>query len=64
MLCRDSGTFILSGVDEVQVLLDDHIMKTTTMKSSPFVKPFENEIMYFILIYFIVIDYYYIILFS
>lgn len=50
---RDSGTYILSGIDEVQLLLDDHILKTTTMKSSPFVKPFEKKILYFILIYII-----------
>lgn len=39
---RDSGTCILSGVDEVQMLLDDHILKILTIKNSPFVKPFEE----------------------
>lgn len=49
ILCfRDSGTYILSGIDDVQLLLDDHILKTTTMKSSPFVKPFEKKLLYLI----------------
>ena len=42
---KETGAFIVTGqsIDEVQMILDDQIMKTQTMSSSAFAKPFEAE---------------------
>jgi dynein heavy chain len=34
---------ILSAVDNIQVMLDDNILKVQTMRGSPYVKAFEAE---------------------
>lgn len=43
---KDTGTYVLGGgsVDEMQTLLDDQIVKTQTMKGSPYAKIFEERI--------------------
>jgi dynein heavy chain, axonemal len=40
---RDTGVGILTGLDDVQQQLDDHIMKSQTMRGSPYVKAFEAD---------------------
>ncbi|XP_014203995.1 dynein heavy chain 7, axonemal [Copidosoma floridanum] len=42
---KDTGTYVVAGVDDIQLTLDDHILKSMTMKNSPYIKPFEDDIL-------------------
>ncbi|KAK3272243.1 hypothetical protein CYMTET_19451 [Cymbomonas tetramitiformis] len=42
---KDSGVCVIGGTDEVQGLLDDHIVKVQSMNASPFVKPIKEQAM-------------------
>ncbi|XP_043287698.1 dynein axonemal heavy chain 7 isoform X2 [Venturia canescens] len=41
---KDTGTFVIASVDDIQLMLDDHITKAMTMKNSPYIKPFHGQI--------------------
>lgn len=41
---RSSGSSILRGVDDIQQLLDDQVVKTQAMRASPYIGPFEDGV--------------------
>ncbi|XP_075217843.1 uncharacterized protein LOC142322649 [Lycorma delicatula] len=41
---KETDLLIITQVDDIQSLLDDHIAKTLSMRGSPFVKPIEHEV--------------------
>jgi hypothetical protein len=44
-LYKETRCPILRGIDEIQAVLDDHIVKTQAIRSSPFCKPFEGDVL-------------------
>ncbi|XP_043503405.1 dynein axonemal heavy chain 12-like [Polistes fuscatus] len=44
MLYKDSGVEILTQLDDIQTLLEEHIVKIQTMRGSAFVKQIKNEV--------------------
>ena len=42
---KDSGTFVLKGIEETVMLLDDQIVKVQAMRGSPYAKPLESVVM-------------------
>jgi dynein heavy chain len=41
---RATSTSVLRGVDDIQMLLDDQIVKTQSMRASPYIGPFEDRV--------------------
>lgn len=41
---RDTGTYVLKAVDEIQQQLDDQLVKTQSMRSSPYIGPLEERV--------------------
>jgi dynein heavy chain len=41
---KTTGSYVVKGIDDIQTLLDDHIVKTMAIRGSPFVKPIEKEV--------------------
>ena len=41
---KDTKVSVMAAPDDIQMMLDDHIVKTTTMKNSPFIAPFEKQV--------------------
>eukprot|EP00754_Rhynchopus_humris_P047613 Rhum_TRINITY_DN7196_c0_g1::Rhum_TRINITY_DN7196_c0_g1_i1::g.22071::m.22071 len=41
---KDTGTYVMKGTDEVQQMLDDHMIITQSLSFSPFKKQFEADI--------------------
>ncbi|KAL3685151.1 hypothetical protein R1sor_003173 [Riccia sorocarpa] len=41
---RGTGTYILRSVDDLQIMLEEHLVKTQSMQTSPYIGPFEDRV--------------------
>ena len=41
---KQTGTYVLHGMEDILTLLDEHLIKTQAMRVSPYRKPFEERI--------------------
>ena len=41
---KETGTYILSSLEEIEGILDDQIVRSQAMRGSRFIKPFEARI--------------------
>lgn len=44
---KDSGVEIFTQIDDIEALLEEHIVKTQAMRGSAFVKPIESKVRVF-----------------
>ena len=44
LVAHKAGTHMVRGIDEIQAVLDDHIVKSMGIRGSPFVEPIEKEV--------------------
>lgn len=44
-LINYKNTFLIKNYDEIQIVVDEHMVNTQSMQFSPFKKPFEDQIM-------------------
>merc|ERR1712023_349221 len=40
---KDTGTAVVGGIDEIIALLDDHLLKTQTMRGSMYIRAIEED---------------------